>query len=247
MGEFDISYGGAFIAGLLSFLSPCVLPLVPPYLCYLGGMTVEQLAERQAARTASSRRVFWAALAFVLGFSTVFISLGATATFVGQFVAQYLDVLAKIAGAVIIVLGLHFLGVFRIALLFREARFHIQSKPAGLAGAYVVGLAFAFGWTPCVGPVLAAVLFVAGTEEWIWQGTSLLATYSAGLGVPFLAAAFAAGPFLKFMRRFRGGVRIVERVLGVALVVTGVLFITGSMSDIAFWILDTFPSLGKIG
>lgn len=247
MGEFDISYGGAFIAGLLSFLSPCVLPLVPPYLCYLGGMTVEQLAEAQSARTASSRRVLWAALAFVLGFSTVFISLGATATFVGQFVAEYLDVLAKIAGVVIIVLGLHFLGLFRIALLFRELRFHIDSKPAGLAGAYVVGLAFAFGWTPCVGPVLAAVLFVAGTEETIWQGTSLLATYSAGLGVPFLAAAFAAGPFLKFMRRFRGGVRIVERVLGGALVVTGVLFITGSMNDIAFWILETFPSLGRIG
>ena len=247
MGEFDITYGGAFIAGLLSFLSPCVLPLVPPYLCYLGGMTVEQLAEEQSARTASSRRVFWAALAFVLGFSTVFIALGATATFIGQFVAQYLDVLAKIAGVVIIVLGLHFLGVFRIALLFREVRFHIDSKPAGIAGAYVVGLAFAFGWTPCVGPVLAAVLFVAGTEESIWQGTSLLATYSAGLGVPFLAAAFAAGPFLKFMRRFRGGVRTVERVLGVALVITGILFITGSMSDIAFWILDTFPSLGRIG
>ena len=247
MSEFDISYGGAFIAGLLSFLSPCVLPLVPPYLCYLGGMTVEQLAEQQSARTASSRRVFWAALAFVLGFSTVFVSLGATATVIGQFVAQYLDVLATIAGVVIIVLGLHFLGVFRIALLFRELRFQIGSKPAGLAGSYVVGLAFAFGWTPCVGPVLAAVLFVAGTEESIWQGTSLLAIYSAGLGVPFLAAAFAAGPFLKFMRRFRGGVAVVERVLGVALVITGVLFITGSMNDIAFWILDTFPSLGKIG
>jgi cytochrome c-type biogenesis protein len=165
MGEFDISYGGAFIAGLLSFLSPCVLPLVPPYLCYLGGMTVEQLAEQQAVRTAASRRVFWAALAFVLGFSTVFVALGATATVVGQFVAEYLDILAKIAGVVIIVLGLHFLGAFRIALLFREARFHIDSKPAGIAGAYVVGLAFAFGWTPCVGPVLAAVLFVAGAEE----------------------------------------------------------------------------------
>ena len=247
MSGFDISYGGAFIAGLLSFLSPCVLPLVPPYLCYLGGMTVEQLAEEQAAKTAASRRVFLAALAFVLGFSTVFVALGATATVIGQFVAQYLDVLAKIAGAVIIVLGLHFLGVFRIALLFREARFHIESKPAGLAGAYVVGLAFAFGWTPCVGPVLAAVLFVAGSEETIWQGTSLLAIYSAGLGVPFLAAAFAAGPFLNFMRRFRGGVAVVERVLGAALVVTGILFITGSMSEIAFWILDTFPSLGKIG
>jgi cytochrome c-type biogenesis protein len=232
MGEFDISYGGAFIAGLLSFLSPCVLPLVPPYLCYLGGMTVEQLAEQQAARTASSRRVFWAALAFVLGFSTVFVALGATATVIGQFVASYLDILAKIAGVVIVVLGLHFLGLFRIALI---------------AGAYVVGLAFAFGWTPCVGPVLAAVLFVAGAEESIWQGTSLLATYAAGLGIPFLAAALAAGPFLRFMRRFRGGVRIVERVLGAALVITGILFITGSMSEIAFWILETFPSLGRIG
>lgn len=247
MGEFDISYGGAFLAGLLSFLSPCVLPLVPPYLCYLGGMTVEQLAEEQAAKTAASRRVFWAALAFVLGFSTVFVALGATATAVGHFVAAYLDLLARIAGVVIIILGLHFLGVFRIALLFREARFHIESKPAGLVGAYVVGLAFAFGWTPCVGPVLAAVLFVAGTEESIVQGTSLLATYAAGLGIPFLAASLAAGPFLRFMRRFRGGVQIVERVLGVALVVTGVLFITGSMSEIAFWILETFPGLGKIG
>ncbi len=247
MGEFDISYGGALIAGLLSFLSPCVLPLVPPYLCYLGGMTVEQLAEEQEARTAAARRVFAAAFAFVLGFSTVFVALGASATALGQIVAQHLDLLAKIAGVVIIVLGLHFLGAFRIAVLFREARFHIESRPAGLIGAYVVGLAFAFGWTPCVGPVLAVILFVAASEESLWQGTLLLGTYAAGLGIPFLAAALAAGPFLRFMRRFRGRVRIVERVLGAALVITGVLFITGSMNDFGFWILETFPGLGRIG
>ena len=135
MDEFGISYGGALIAGLLSFLSPCVLPLVPPYLCYLGGMTVEQLAEEQVAKTAAARRVFAAAFAFVLGFSTVFVALGASATALGQVVAQHLDLLAKIAGVVIIVLGLHFLGAFRIAVLFREARFHLESRPAGLIGA----------------------------------------------------------------------------------------------------------------
>lgn len=247
MDEFGISYGGALIAGLLSFLSPCVLPLVPPYLCYLGGMTVEQLAEEQAARTAGAWRVFAAACAFVLGFTTVFVALGASATALGQFVAHHLDLLATIAGVVIIVLGLHFLGAFRIAVLFREARFHIESRPAGLVGAYVVGLAFAFGWTPCIGPVLAAILFVAASEESLWQGTLLLGTYAAGLGIPFLAAALAAGPFLRFMRRFRGRVRTVERVLGAALVITGVLFITGSVNDIGFWMLETFPGLGRIG
>ena len=162
-------------------------------------------------------------------------------------VAACLDGRARGAGGVIVGRWRDCLGVFGFRWWFRGGGCHRARRAGGIAGAYVVGLAFAFGWTPCVGPVLAAVLFVAGTEESIWQGTSLLATYSAGLGVPFLAAAFAAGPFLKFMRRFRGGVRTVERVLGVALVITGILFITGSMGEIAFWILDTFPSLGRIG
>jgi cytochrome c-type biogenesis protein len=245
MDAFEISFGGAALAGLLSFLSPCVLPLVPPYLCFLGGMSMEQLADERAA--GPDRRVFWAALAFVLGFSTVFILLGATASALGQLVSQYLDLLAKIAGAVIIVLGLHFLGLFRIGLLFREARFHVESRPAGLVGAYVVGLAFAFGWTPCVGPVLAAILFVAGAEDTVLRGTLLLAAYALGIGIPFLVAAMAARPFMAFMRRFRGSVRTVERILGVALVITGVLFLTGSMSEIAFWILETFPVFGRIG
>ncbi len=247
MGEFDVSYGGALVAGALSFLSPCVLPLVPPYLCYLGGMTMEELAEEQAVDRRAGVRVFTAALAFVLGFSTVFVAFGATATVLGQAVTEHLDLLGRIAGGVIIVLGLHFLGVFRIALLFREARFHMESRPAGLLGAYVVGLAFAFGWTPCVGPVLAAILFVAASEETIWQGTLLLTSYSLGIGVPFLAAALAAKPFMGFMQRFRHHVRTVERVMGALLVGTGVLFLTGSMSDIAYWLLETFPALGRIG
>lgn len=247
MDGLEVSYIGAATAGLLSFLSPCVLPLVPPYLCFLGGVSLDQLTGEGAAPPGAGKRVFTAALVFVAGFATVFVGLGATSSVVGQFLAQYLDVLAKIAGVMIIVLGLHFLGVFRFALLMREARFHIESRPAGLFGAYVIGLAFAFGWTPCVGPVLAAILFVAGSSESVFYGASLLGAYAAGLGVPFLIAALAAGPFTRFMQRFRRHIRKVEIVLGVFLIATGVLFLTGMMSEIAFWILEVFPDLGRIG
>jgi len=247
MGGFDVSYAGAFGAGLLSFLSPCVLPLVPPYLCFLGGVTLDQVAGDGEADPKLMRRVFFAAIAFVLGFSTVFIALGATATAIGQMVATYLDVLAKIAGAVIIVLGIHFMGIFKIPLLYREARFHAESKPAGLIGAYIIGLAFAFGWTPCVGPVLAAILFVAGSEDSVQRGASLLAVYSAGLGIPFLAAALLVKPFMAFMGRARRHMQTVERVMGGLLVITGIMFLTGTIGDVAFWLLETFPSLGKTG
>jgi len=247
MGALDVSYAGAFIAGALSFLSPCVLPLVPPYLCYLGGTTLDQLTEDGDARAVVSRRVFVSALFFVFGFATVFIALGATASVLGQFVASYFELLGQIAGAVIIVLGLHFLGVFRIGILFREARFHIADRPAGLLGAYAIGLAFAFGWTPCVGPVLAAILFVAGSEDSVAQGASLLAAYAAGIGLPFLAAALAVRPFMAFMSRFKRHLRNVERAMGALLVATGVLFITGSVNLIANWMLEAFPALGQIG
>ena len=247
MSGLEVSLFGAFAAGLLSFLSPCVLPLVPPYLCFLGGLTMDQLAVQQAENKVAARRVFFAALAFVAGFATVFVALGATASVLGQLVTQYYEWLARIAGAVIIVLGLHFLGLFRIALLFREARFHVESRPAGLLGAYLVGLAFAFGWTPCVGPILAAILFVAGAEDSVWEGMGLLGAYAAGIGLPFLAAALAARPFMAFMGRFRRHLGTVEKVMGGLLVITGLLFLTGSMSEIAYWILETFPSLGRIG
>jgi cytochrome c-type biogenesis protein len=193
------------------------------------------------------RKVIISALAFVLGFSTVFIMLGATSSFLGKLLAEYLDVLSKIAGAVIILLGLHFVGAFRLALFQREARFHIESRPAGIAGAYLIGLAFAFGWTPCVGPVLAAILFVAAGEDSVLYGTSLLGAYSVGLGVPFLIAATAAGPFTRVMQRFRSRVRTVEIVLGLLLILTGILFLTGLMAETAYWLLEAFPALGKVG
>lgn len=247
MGGLDVTYAGAFGAGLLSFLSPCVLPLVPPYLCFLGGVTLDQITDDETPDPAIMRRVFLSALLFVLGFSTIFVSLGATASAIGQLVADYLDVLAKIAGVVIAVLGLHFMGILKIPLLYREARFQTETKPASLIGAYVVGLAFAFGWTPCVGPILAAILFVAGSDDSVMYGTTLLGAYSAGLGAPFLLAAFAVRPFLGFMQRFRRHMQTVERVIGGLLVVTGALFVTGSFSEIAFWLLETFPALGTVG
>ena len=250
MGGLDIGIVGAFGAGILSFLSPCVLPLVPPYLAFIGGLTMDQLAEKQvtgAADAAIGRRVFALAVAFVLGFTTVFVALGITASAIGQTVASNFEILGQIAGVIIIILGLHFLGILRLSMLYREARFHVRSRPAGLLGAYLVGLAFAFGWTPCVGPVLAAVLMVAGAEESTWRGGSLLAAYALGIGVPFLAAALAARPFMAFMARFRRWQGHVEKVMGGLLVVTGVLFLTGSMADMAYWILEAFPSLARVG
>ncbi len=248
MGELDVSLLGAAGAGLLSFLSPCVLPLVPPYLCFLGGVSLDQLTGETASRSGSvTRHVLGSAVLFVLGFSTVFVALGASSSFLGQFVIEYLDIFSQIAGVIIIGFGLHFLGVFRFAFLMREARFHVESRPAGLIGAYVVGLAFAFGWTPCVGPVLAVILMIAGGGDSILYGASLLGMYSLGIGIPFIFAAFAAGPFVRFMRRFGGGVRKVEMILGGLLVATGVLFLTGMMSTMAYWLLEAFPSLGKVG
>jgi len=243
----EVTYFGALIAGLVSFLSPCVLPLVPPYLCFLGGTTMEELAGEETVAEGVYSRVVLAALFFVLGFTTVFIALGATATVLGQLVAENLAILAKIAGVVIILLGLHFLGIFKFSFLDREARYHAEARPAGLIGAYLIGLAFAFGWTPCIGPVLAAILFVAASEETIWQGVSLLTVYSLGLGIPFVAAALAVRPFLGFLKRFRRHLGTVERVMGGLLVVTGILFVTGSMSTIAYWMLELFPGFGTIG
>ncbi len=243
----EVSYIGAVIAGLISFLSPCVLPLVPPYLCFLGGTTFDQLTGEGEVPSDVYREVVLAAIAFVLGFTTVFVSLGATATAIGQLIASNLDLLAKIAGAAIIVVGLHFLGILKLPFLYREFRRHAVSPPAGMLGAYLVGLAFAFGWTPCIGPVLAAILAVAAAEDSVSKGVSLLFAYSMGLGIPFVAAALAFGPFMGFLTRFRKHLRYVEKVMGGLLVLTGFMFITGSMNLIAVWLLETFPSLATIG
>jgi cytochrome c-type biogenesis protein len=240
MSGLDVSYFGAFIGGLLSFVSPCVLPLVPPYLCFLGGVTFEQLEQPGAA---VARRVFAGAIAFVLGFATVFVAMGLGASAIGQAIVRYFDILSIVAGAVIIVFGLHLLGVFRIGLLFREARFHVPGRAASLVSAFVVGLAFAFGWSPCVGPILAPILALAGAKESVGEGGLLLGVYALGMGIPFIAAAAAAPVFLRLMKRARPYLRHVERVLGALLVATGILFVTGSFRDIGIWLYETFPWL----
>jgi cytochrome c-type biogenesis protein len=243
----DVTYFGALFAGLLSFLSPCVLPLVPPYLCFLGGTTFDQLTGEDETPSHVYTTVIMSSVAFVLGFTTVFVILGATATALGQLVAENLPLLAKIAGVIIIIAGLHFLGVIHIPILHREARYHADTRPAGLIGAYLIGLAFAFGWTPCIGPVLGAILAVAAGEGSVSQGVSLLFVYSLGLGIPFILAAVAIRPFMSAMQRFRGHLAMMEKVLGGFLVLTGILFLTNSMTFISGWILQTFPGLATIG
>ena len=240
----DITYPIAAFAGLVSFLSPCVLPLVPPYLSYIAGTAIEDFAE--GGERLVKRGLPLAAFLFVLGFSTVFVSLGATASFLGQAVRAYLDWLSVLAGIAIIAMGLHFIGVYRIGLLFREKRVQVE-KPPGALGAYIMGLAFAFGWTPCIGPVLAAILAVAGSEDSVGRGASLLFVYSLGLGIPFIVAAFAMERFTGFLKRFRKHIGIIEKVMGVLLVLTGIAFLTGSMSVLSFWLIENFPALGKLG
>jgi cytochrome c-type biogenesis protein len=243
----NVSYIGALIAGLLSFLSPCVLPLVPPYLCFLGGTTFDQLAGEDETPAHVYATVVLSSIAFVLGFTTVFVILGATATAAGQILAANLPLLSKIAGVVIIVAGLHFLGLIHLPILHREARYHSDARPAGLLGAYVIGVAFAFGWTPCIGPVLAAILAIAAGEDSVSKGVSLLLVYSLGLGIPFVLAALAIRPFMSTMQRFRRHLALIEKLLGGFLVLTGILFLTNSMTLIAAWMLEMFPGLATIG
>ncbi|SKA37815.1 cytochrome c biogenesis CcdA family protein [Consotaella salsifontis] len=242
----DVSYPTAIVAGALSFLSPCVLPLVPPYLCYMAGITVDDLKAGPAMKV-GYLRLLVTALAFVLGFSTIFILLGASASSIGFALRRNLDWLGVVAGIFIIVMGLNFLGVFRLSFLSREARLQAPDRPRSVAGAYLMGLAFAFGWTPCIGPVLGTILGLAGAHNTAGEGALLLAAYSAGLGVPFILAAAFSGGFLKLMARFRAHFGLVEKLMGGLLVVAGVLFLTGGMQTLSFWLLETFPALQSIG
>ncbi len=243
---FDVTSSGAFLAGILSFLSPCVLPLVPPYLCYLAGVGLEDLTAESDARDVR-RKAFYRTTFFVLGFTTVFVALGAGASTFGQVISDNFYILEKIAGVIIIILGLHFAGLFKITLLYREARFQTEKKPTGLIGSYVVGLAFAFGWTPCVGPVLATILMVASTEESVNEGIFLLTSYSLGIGIPFILAAIFVNPFIRFMQKFRRHLHKVEIAVGVLLIATGLLLLTGNMQAIGYGLLELFPSLGQAG
>ena len=247
MALLDVTAVGSFVAGVLSFLSPCVLPLVPPYLCFLAGVSLDELAESGRLQPGQNRRILLMAGFFVFGFATVFVALGATVSTVGSWVTEHFGVLAIVAGAVILIMGLHFLGWLRIPWLYRDVRFQALGKPASFFGAYLVGLAFAFGWTPCVGPVLATILLVAGSEGTATRGAILLAAYALGIGLPFMLAALFAGPFLKFLSRFRRHAPTIEKTMGAGLVVTGVLFMTGAMPVIAGWLLQAVPALGTIG
>lgn len=236
----DTSLLGAFLAGIASFLSPCVLPLIPPYLCFITGLSLEQITDKSKTGSAVFK-IFWSALFFVIGFSVVFVLLGASATYLGQKLTDYFDILKYPAGAIIIVMGLHFLGIFKINLLYRQAKVDVEQKPAGLIGSFLVGLAFGFGWTPCVGPVLSAILFVASTEESAWEGARLLAAYSAGIGIPFLLAAVFASAFLSFLKRFSSHMATVEKVMGAMLVITGLLIMTGYMQELGFFLQRVLP------
>jgi cytochrome c-type biogenesis protein len=241
----DVTILAALLAGLVSFLSPCVLPLVPPYLVYLAGTSLERLADAEPPPRVRRDTVI-AAVLFVLGFSTVFVTLGASASAIGALMRFYSNELAIIAGVIIIVMGLHFLGVTPIAFLHRQARLHV-AKPVGLWGAYVMGLAFALGWTPCIGPILATILAVAASKATVAKGAGLLAVYSLGLGLPFVIAAFAVEPFAAFLVRFRTHLAQVERVMGGLLVLTGIGFLAGVFTQLNSWLIEAFPVLQNIG
>jgi cytochrome c-type biogenesis protein len=241
----DVTFLAALIAGLVSFLSPCVLPLVPPYLIFLAGTSLERFADQEPEPRVRRETVLAAAL-FVAGFATVFVALGASASVIGSLIRAYSEPLSIVAGVIIVVMGLHFLGLTPIAWLHHQKRLDV-AKPVGLWGAYVIGLAFAFGWTPCIGPILAAILAVAASEQTVARGALLLAVYSLGLGIPFLVAAFAIEPFAAFLARFKKYLRRVEQAMGALLVLTGSAFLTGSISQLSIWLLEVFPALGKIG
>ncbi|MFN4129553.1 MAG: cytochrome c biogenesis CcdA family protein [Paracoccaceae bacterium] len=230
----------ALAAGVLSFLSPCVLPIVPPYLAYMGGISMGDMRDDATAR----RRVIVPALFFVMGLSTVFLLLGFTASIFGAFFLQNQMLFSRVSGVVVIIFGLHFLGVFRIPLLDREARLDAGDRGGTAFGAYVLGLAFAFGWTPCIGPQLGAILSLAAQEGSVQRGTMLLAVYALGLGLPFLFAALFVERSLGLMQRLKPHMKAIERVMGILLLVVGFALVTGAFTDFSWWLLETFDRFG---
>jgi len=229
----------AFSAGLFSFLSPCVLPLFPSYLSFITGMSVSDLTADLSP--AARRRVLFHSLVFIAGFSLVFIALGATFSAAGQALVSYRSLIRQVGGALIILFGLYIAGVFRLGFLGRTVQWQIREKPAGYLGTFLVGATFAIGWTPCVGPILSAILTLASTTETVRTGVGLLAAYSAGLGVPFLLSALALGGFLRFFRRYRPFIPTVERASGIILVVVGVLVYTNYYVYLNAWAISLTP------
>jgi cytochrome c-type biogenesis protein len=228
----DVSLFAALVAGIASFVSPCVLPFVPAYLSFISGASVTDIvAQRREA--ALARRVALRSIVFVLGFSTVFVALGASATALGAFLSDHLAIFTKIAGILVILLGLHLTGLLPINALYRERRFATSPRPVGLLGAFVIGLAFAFGWTPCVGPILGSILALASTQGSVVRGIALLAVYSLGLGLPFIAAGVAVNAFLGLFNRVKRSFRVIEIATGALLVLVGVLMLTGGFERLS--------------
>lgn len=227
-----VSLLAAFVAGLVSFVSPCVLPLVPGYISFVSGVSLETLREEGRA-SGAMRKIILNCLLFILGFSVVFVSLGASATFIGQFLIEKSLMFSRIAGVVVILFGLFVMGVLKLPFLQFEKRFHARSKPLGLLGSFLIGLAFAFGWTPCIGPILGAILAYAGTQGTVKEGIYLLTAYSLGLGLPFFLTGLAMNTFLGFSKRIKPHFRAIEIASGILLVAVGILILTGSLQRLA--------------
>jgi cytochrome c-type biogenesis protein len=240
----NVSTGIAFVAGILSFLSPCVLPLVPAYISFISGMNIEELRS-QGSSGRSLKRSGLLSAAFVAGFSVIFTALGASATLIGRLLSEHMWILTRIAGLVIILLGLYLTGIIRIGWLDRTRKIDVTPGSTGYAGAFVVGMAFGFGWTPCVGPILAAILALAATQETLLRGTMLLAVYSLGLGLPFIITGFAVGAFMRFFERYKKAIRVIEVCAGILLVFIGILIFSGDLQVLMKYMPDFFYTFSK--
>ncbi len=242
----NVSYLISFTAGIVSFLSPCVLPIVPGSIAFLAGRSIEHNEANEAnsdVQTSIRTKNFFNALLFVLGFSTIFVILGASASFLGQYLLRHLHILTTLAGIIIIIFGMHMLGIFRINILNKEARFHFSYNPNPYYGPYFIGLAFGFGWTPCIGPILGSVLVYAGNQHTLEQGVILLFFYAMGLGLPFIVSACFIGYFLQYYKYVRAYMPRIQKIMAIILIITGVAISTGTITRFANWMLVHLPFL----
>jgi len=247
VGMLEISLLGAAFAGVLSFFTPCILPMVPFYLCYMGGLSMTEMRGDGEIASGAQRRLLISAVFFAMGVTTIFMRLGMGATALGRAFGQYLEPLSYIAAAILVVFGLHFLGVIKVPLLYREVRMESKAEASTVLGAYLMGLAFGFGWTPCVGPALASILMIASGMGDIWRGALLLFVYGAGMTAPFIIAAFFAKPFLAWVQRHRSVFAWVEKGMGAMLIVFAILIATGGVNLIADAMIRWFPGFSGLG
>jgi len=236
----------AFLFGFLSFISPCVLPIVPGYLSFISGVSFEEMQDA-AQRRRVRRRIAANSIFFILGFSTVFIALGASATAVGGFLHEKIVLIGKIAGGVLVIFGIHMTGLVKIPFLNYEKRFQAENRQLGLLGAFVVGLAFAFGWTPCIGPILAGILTIASQQDTVGKGIILLTAYSLGLGIPFFLTGLSVTAFYSVFNRFKRHLHTVEIVGGIMLILVGILIATNSLTIVSGYLARWLPFLNDLG